>query len=336
MKKTVLAVALALVAGSAVAADTPSPSDATLTASERARESIIDLILSGEEFSVGGQVAVGGEYLEGRTNENGEDREFHNYDVTGFDLFVNYQKGNVVGQFAGEFDLAENYSSMDASFSVIDTWVGYKTGFGLASIGYANDSALDAVDGAADLTIEYGASASDASDVNQVVKFEGIRDGFKYGISYYGDREADASGQRGFNGYVGFQNDMFQVNAGYEKNEEDNSADQLEQLYLVNGVVTLGDIALGANIAKHEQFNGDDSMLYSASAGYTMDKLYLALGYATQEAYVSGEKDTEWTNFGASYQFTNKVSALVDFRVDLTDNDSSDDLAAFFKVAYDF
>ncbi|POF56357.1 porin, partial [Vibrio vulnificus] len=181
----------------------------------RARESMIDLILSGEEFSVGGQVAVGGYYEEGRP-----DREFYNDGVTGFDLFINYQKGNVVGQFAGEFDLADNYSSMDAKFTVIDTWVGYKTGFGVASIGYANDSALDAVDGAADLTIEFGASASDASDVNQVIKFEGMKEGFKYGISYYGDREADASGQRGFNGYVGFKNEQFQVNAGYEKNDE--------------------------------------------------------------------------------------------------------------------
>ncbi|CAK4067330.1 porin [Vibrio sp. 16] len=331
MKKTVLAVALSLVAGSAIAADVNQ------TTSERARESLIDLILSGEEFSVGGQVAVGGEYLEGRKNENGEDREFHNYDVTGFDLFVNYQKGNVLGQFAGEFDLDNNYSSMDASFAVIDAWVGYKTGFGVASVGYAADSALDAVDGAADLTVEYGASASDASDVNQVVKFEGIKEGFKYGVSYYGDREADASGHKGFNGYVGFQNEQFQVNAGYEKNEDNDVEGDLEQIMLVNGVVNLGDIALGANIAKHELFSGDDSMLYSASAGYTIDKLYLAVGYAQSEAYTSDAEDTKWTNFGATYQFTNKLSALVDFRVDLSEEkDSSEDLAAFFKVAYDF
>tara|TARA_Y100001960_G_C14692675_1_gene837272 strand:+ start:532 stop:1500 length:969 start_codon:yes stop_codon:yes gene_type:complete len=322
MKKTVLAVALSLVAGSAIAADVNQ------NASERARESMIDLILSGEEFSVGGQVAVGGYYQEGR-EVAGEDKEFYNGGVTGFDLFVNYQKGNVLGQFAGEFDLADNYSSMDAEFKVIDTWVGYKTGFGVASIGYANDSALDAVDGAADLTVEFGASASDASDVNQVVKFEGIKEGFKYGVSYYGDRETDASGQKGFNGYVGFQNEQFQVNAGYEKNDEDNSADGIEQIMLVNGVVTLGDIALGANVAKHESFAGDDATLYSGSAGYTIDKLYLAAGYAKLE-------DTKWTNFGATYQFTNKLSALVDFKVDLTDNDSSDDLEAFFKVAYDF
>ncbi|EIV8466536.1 porin [Vibrio vulnificus] len=329
MKKTVLAVALSLVAGSAIAADVNQ------NVSERARESMIDLILSGEEFSVGGQVAVGGEYLEGR-KVNGEKKEFHNYDVTGFDLFINYQKGNVIGQFAGEFDLAENYSSMDAKFTVIDTWVGYKTGFGVASIGYANDSALDAVDGAADLTIEYGASASDASDVNQVIKFEGMKEGFKYGIAYYGDREADASGQRGFNGYVGFKNEQFQVNAGYEKNDEKAGGTDIEQIYLVNGVVTFGDLAIGANVANHERFNGDESMLYSASAGYTIDKLYLAVGYANQEAYESNGVDSEWTNFGGSYQFTNKLSALVDIKVDLSDDNNSDDLAAFFKVAYDF
>ncbi|HAT8519042.1 TPA: porin [Vibrio vulnificus] len=324
MKKTVLAVALSLVAGSAIAADVNQ------NVSERARESMIDLILSGEEFSVGGQVAVGGYYEEGRP-----DREFYNDGVTGFDLFINYQKGNVVGQFAGEFDLADNYSSMDAKFTVIDTWVGYKTGFGVASIGYANDSALDAVDGAADLTIEYGASASDASDVNQVIKFEGMKEGFKYGISYYGDREADASGQRGFNGYVGFKNEQFQVNAGYEKNDEKTGGTKIEQIYLVNGVVTFGDLAIGANVANHESFKGEDASLYSASVGYTIDKLYLAAGYAVEEAFGSNV-DSEWTNFGGSYQFTNKLSALVDIKVDLSDDNNSDDLAAFFKVAYDF
>ncbi|HAS6179115.1 TPA: porin [Vibrio vulnificus] len=329
MKKTVLAVALSLVAGSAIAADVNQ------NVSERARESMIDLILSGEEFSVGGQVAVGGYYEEGRP-----DREFYNDGVTGFDLFINYQKGNVVGQFAGEFDLADNYSSMDAGFSVIDTWIGYKTGFGVASIGYANDSALDAVDGAADLTIEFGASASDASDVNQVIKFEGMKEGFKYGISYYGDREADASGQRGFNGYVGFKNEQFQVNAGYEKNDKKNhkpatkGGDLVEQLYLVNGVVTLGELAIGANVAQHETFNSDDFILYSASVGYTIDKLYLAAGYAAKDYDHSASKES--VNFGGSYQFTNKLSALVDFNIDLSDNNTSDDLAAFFKVAYDF
>lgn len=333
MKKTVLAVALSLVAGSAFAADVNQ------NVSERARESMIDLILSGEEFSVGGQVAVGGEYKEGRVKKEGstEKQEFHNYDVTGFDLFINYQKGNVIGQFAGEFDLAENYSSMDATFSVIDTWVGYKTGFGVASIGYANDSALDAVDGAADLTIEYGASASDASDVNQVIKFEGMKEGFKYGISYYGDREADASGQRGFNGYVGFKNEQFQVNAGYEKNDEKNhkpDGDLVEQLYLVNGVVTLGELAIGANVAQHDTFNSDDFILYSASVGYTIDKLYLAAGYAAKDYDHSASEES--VNFGGSYQFTNKLSALVDFNIDLSDDNNSDDLAAFFKVAYDF
>ncbi|HDY7704715.1 TPA: porin [Vibrio vulnificus] len=333
MKKTVLAVALSLVAGSAIAADVNQ------NVSERARESMIDLILSGEEFSVGGQVAVGGEYKEGRVKKEGstEKQEFHNYDVTGFDLFINYQKGNVIGQFAGEFDLAENYSSMDAKFTVIDTWVGYKTGFGVASIGYANDSALDAVDGAADLTIEYGASASDASDVNQVIKFEGMKEGFKYGIAYYGDREADASGQRGFNGYVGFKNEQFQVNAGYEKNDEKNhkpDGDLVEQLYLVNGVVTLGELAIGANVAQHDTFNSDDFILYSASVGYTIDKLYLAAGYAAKDYDYSASEES--VNFGGSYQFTNKLSALVDFNIDLSDNNTSDDLAAFFKVAYDF
>lgn len=323
MKKTAIALALTLAAGTAVAADVTNQS-----ASERARESIIDLILSGEEFSVGGQVAVGGEYKEGRVDAAGEKEEFHNYGVTGFDLFVNYQKGNVLGQFAGEFDLAEDYSSMDATFKVIDTWVGYKTGFGVASIGYAADSALDAVDGASDQTIEYGASAGDASDVNQVVKFEGIKEGFKYGISYYGDRNQDKEGQKGFNGYVGFANEMFSVNAGYENNDEDNTTDGIEQIYLVNGTVSFGQLTIGANYSNEELFNGKDSDLYFVSAGYTLGDLYLAGGYTDKEEF-------EAVNFGGSYQITNKLAYLMDVQVDLSDN-KDDDLAVFAKLAYDF
>ncbi|MGD8170113.1 porin [Vibrio sp. TRT 21S02] len=325
MKKTAVALALALSAGSAVAADTTASS-----ASERARESMIDLILSGEQFSVSGQFAAGGYYQEGR-KEGNEKKEFYNDGVTGFDLFVNYQNGNVLGQFAGEFDLEDNYSTSPGKFEIIDTWVGYKTGFGLASIGYANDSALDAVDGAADLTVEFGASASDASDVRQVLKFEGMKEGFKYALSYYGDREADGSDQHGFNGYVGFENETFQINAGYELNDDNNNQvalDDVEQIYLVNGVVTVGQLAFGANFANEEAFDGKDINLYSVSAGYTIDKLYLAAGYADKE-------NEEWVNFGGSYQFTQKFSTLVDFKVDLSD-DVEDDLAAFVKVAYDF
>ncbi|RJX73729.1 porin [Vibrio sinensis] len=325
MKKTAIALALTLAAGTAVAADVTNQS-----ASERARESIIDLILSGEEFSVGGQVAVGGEYKEGRVDAAGEKEEFHNYNVTGFDLFVNYQKGNVLGQFATEFDLAEDYSSMDAKFTVIDTWVGYKTGFGVASIGYVGDSALDAVDGASDQTIEYGASANDASDVRQFVKFEGVQEGFKYGVTYYGDRNADATGQKGFNGYVGFANEMFSVNAGYENNDDKNAAsvEDVEQLYLINGTVTFGQLTIGANYSNEEAFNGTDADLIYVSAGYTLGDLYLAGGYKDNE-------DKEAVNFGGSYQITNKLAYLMDVQVDLSDN-QDDDLAVFAKLAYDF
>ncbi|EPI6795342.1 porin, partial [Vibrio vulnificus] len=85
MKKTVLAVALSLVAGSAIAADVNQ------NVSERARESMIDLILSGEEFSVGGQVAIGGYYAQTPALVK-QENEFYNGGVTGFDLFINYQK----------------------------------------------------------------------------------------------------------------------------------------------------------------------------------------------------------------------------------------------------
>ncbi|USD33407.1 MULTISPECIES: porin [Vibrio] len=326
MKKTVLAVALSLITGSAVAADA----------------------LSGDQFTVSGEIAVGGYYQTDRKEVNEEvnnfdkqkDEEFYNGGVTGFDIFADYENGNIVGKFGGEFDVENDYGTSDSTFTITDTWVGYKTGAGVVSAGYANDTALDAVDGAADQTIEFLWSPNDASDARQVVKFEGDKEGVKYGISYYGDRNytddsAEEERQPGYNGYLGYENDTFMVNFGYEDNDEDKGT--TDKLYLVNGSVKLGSVGIGATFAEEEFADGKKVKMYNTSAGYTIDALYLAVGYVTIE-------DTrEAVNFGGSYAFTDNVTALVDVAYHISDEGYSlgvgaeeGDIESFVKLAYAF
>ncbi|EGA71290.1 hypothetical protein VISI1226_13241 [Vibrio sinaloensis DSM 21326] len=311
MKKTVLAVALSLVAGSAVAVEA----------------------LSGDQFTVSGEFALGG-----YTDSSREDRETYNGGVTGFDIFADYENGNIVGKFGGEFDIEDDYATTDSTFTITDTWVGYKTEFGVASIGYANDTALDAVDGAADQTIEFLWSPSDASDARQVVKFEGDKEGFKYGVSYFGDRNYEANAaQSGWNGYVGFENDLFAVNAGYEDNDEDMG--NTDKLYLVNGVVKAGAFGIGATFAEEEFANGDKAKLFNSSIGYSMEALYVAAGY------VKVEETREAVNLGGSYAFTDNFSALVDVAYHISDEGynkvtkegmDKGEVESFLKLAYTF
>ncbi|MGD8111173.1 porin [Vibrio sp. TRT 17S01] len=309
MKKTAVALALALSTSSAVAVEA----------------------LSGDQFKVSGELALGG-YSD--SSETVAGRDVYNGGVTGFDIFADYENGNIVGKFGGEFDLEDDYGTSDAEFTITDTWVGYKTSYGVFSVGYANDTALDAVDGAADQTIEFLWSPSDASDARQVVKFEGALQGVKYGISYYGDRNYDNDErQGGYNGYVGYENEMFMVNFGYEDNDGKGSTDTL---YLTNGVIKLGDAAIGATFAEEKFKNGDKVKLYNTSAGYTMDALYLAGGY------VLVEDRREAVNFGGSYAFTENFSALIDIAYHISDEGKvvnkveKGDVESFVKLAYTF
>lgn len=308
MKKTALAVALSLVAGSAVAAEA----------------------LSGDQFTVSGEFAAGGYSDSSRTDD-----EVYNGGVTGFDIFADYENGNIVGKFGGEFDIEDDYGTSDSEFTITDTWVGYKTGFGVISAGYANDTALDAIDGAADQTIEFLWSPSDASDARQVVKFEGDKEGFKYGISYFGDRNYDNEDrQGGYNGYLGYENETFMVNAGYEDNDEQEGS--TDKLYLVNGAVKLGAVGIGATFAEEEFADGEKVKLYNTSIGYSMEALYLAAGY------VSVEERREAVNFGGSYAFTDNFSALVDIAYHVSDEGKvingweKGDVESFVKLAYAF
>ncbi|MCZ8487281.1 hypothetical protein O9992_02545 [Vibrio lentus] len=60
-----------------------------------------------------------------------------------------------------------------------------------------NDTALDKVDGAGDMTYEFGASAGDASDAYNAswFKFQGATSGL-YGVSYFETDESHAAAEQ--------------------------------------------------------------------------------------------------------------------------------------------
>jgi len=309
MKKTAVAVALSLVTGSAFAIEA----------------------LSGEQFTVSGEFAAGG-----YSDSSRSDDEIYNGGVTGFDIFADYENGNIVGKFGGEFDVEDDYATTNSTFTITDTWVGYKTNLGVASVGYANDTALDAIDGAADQTIEFLWSPSDASDARQVVKFEGDKQGFIYGISYFGDRNYESQApQSGYNGYVGYANETFSINAGYEDNNNEDQA-TTDKLYLVNGTVTVGNIGVGATFAEEEFLSGEKVKLVNTSIGYSMDAVYLAAGY------VVIEETREAVNLGGTYSFTDNLTGLVDIAYHVSDKGQlkngweKGDIESFVKLAYAF
>ncbi|MFA0520199.1 porin, partial [Vibrio sp. 10N.222.55.E8] len=139
--------------------------------------------------------------------------------ATGLTVAVNYKNNRWIGYF--ETDLMMNYSSDEQAKDIqsgpatdVDkAWLGFDTGVGVASFGWENDTALDKVDGAGDMTYEFGASAGDASDAFNVVKFEGATSGIAYGISAFDTDDNREKGEMGYNGYVGVEQDMFNIYA---------------------------------------------------------------------------------------------------------------------------
>lgn len=144
-------------------------------------------------------------------------------------------------------------------------WLGFDTGFGIASFGWENDTALDKVDGAGDNTYEFGASAGDASDAFNVVKFQGATNGIAYAISYFETDDDHNDADKGVNGYVGIEQEVFSVYAGYEARDDEKDY----EVYTVTGSMKLGSMKLGLN----SWIDQDDEMKNTGfyfSGGYSL------------------------------------------------------------------
>ncbi|MUK38083.1 porin [Aliivibrio fischeri] len=344
MKKTLLALAIASISASAFAVDTSSQNS-------RNEDMFAFDPMHKDQFSVSGSVGVGGYYDTGS-------KAFYDDWATGLTLAVNYRNNRIVGYF--ETDLMLNYSTdPDAkpasstdknsgpATDVDKAWLGFDTGFGIASFGWENDTALDAIDGAGDNTYEFGASAGDASDAFNVIKFQGATNGFAYGVSYFETEDFHTSklvveqsvikkveNQKGVNGYVGIEQEIFNVYAGYETRDSDYD------VYTVTGNVKLGELKLGANFWIEETDNGSSATDltntgYYVSAGYAVSEdLTLAAGYAGNTEEV-GKTDTDYSyvNVAAMYTLAKNMDMGIDVRQDL-DAGGADEETYVFAAGY--
>ncbi|MDD9173547.1 porin [Aliivibrio finisterrensis] len=343
MKKTLLALAIASISASAFAVDTSSQNsknDAMFAFDPMHKD----------QFSVSGSVGVGGYYDTGS-------KAFYDDWATGLTLAVNYRNNRIVGYF--ETDLMMNYATKHDVAANVGTagwvngiesgpttnvdkaWLGFDTGVGIASVAWANDTALDTIDGAGDFTYEFGANVGDAGDAFNVVKFEGSTSGFAYGVSYFETKDSHKASDTGVNGYVGIEQEMFNVYAGYEtRNEADYD------VATVTGNVKLGAVKLGANFWIE---NGDSDDLtgtnafdkkntgYYLSAGYALSEdLTLAAGYAanTVEKKNLQDLDQSYMNVAAMYTLAKNMDMGIDIKQELDMGEGRDEETHVFAAAY--
>ncbi|MUH95273.1 porin [Aliivibrio fischeri] len=329
MKKTLLALAIASISASAFAVDTSSQNS-------RNEDMFAFDPMHKDQFSVSGSVGVGGYYDTGS-------KAFYDDWATGLTLAVNYRNNRIVGYF--ETDLMLNYTTDNATSPILKdgsefatdvdkAWLGFDTGFGIASFGWENDTALDAVDGAGDNTYEFGASAGDASDAFNVVKFQGATNGFAYGVSYFETDDTHVDAEKGVNGYVGIEQEIFNVYAGYETRDSDYD------VYTVTGNVKLGAVKLGANFWIEET---DTKVLdktntgYYVSAGYAVSEdLTLAAGYAANTFDEKGKADLDqsFMNVAAMYTLAKNMDMGIDIKQELDMGEGNEEETHVFAAAY--
>lgn len=330
MKKTLLALTIA-------AASTSAFANVGL---ENAKPTFEFDPMHKEQFSVSGAIGVGG-YYDTKTNAMYDDW------ATALTLAVSYQNNRIVGYFETDFEL--NWTTDDKKnpwgvkndfgTDVDKAWLGFDTGVGVLSYGWENDTALDKVDGAGDMTYEFGSSAGDASDQYNVVKFQGGTSGIAYGISYFETDDDHDAADKGVNGYVGFESEVVNVYGGYETRDD---ADY--QVYSVSGNSKIGELDLGVNFWINE--GADDvakntsnleTVGYYLSAGYPVtEQLTLAAGYNANSTTEDGQadKDVSRVNVAAMYTLNDRVDMGIDILQDIDAGKGNDEETYVFAAAF--
>ncbi|WP_333917822.1 porin [Vibrio crassostreae] len=340
MKKTLVALAIASISTSAFAVNTSSQNSQN-------EEMFAFDSMHKDQFSVAGSFGVGGYYDTGS-------KAFYDDWATGLTLAVSYRNNRFVGYF--ETDMMLNYTTdnnvaaNDAATSGwvngIDTgpatdvdkaWLGFDTGYGIASFGWENDTALDKVDGAGDNTYEFGTSAGDASDAFNVVKFQGATNGIAYAISYFETNDDHNDAEKGVNGYIGIEQEVFSVYAGYEGRDDEKDY----EVYTVTGSMQLGSMKLGLNSWIDQNDEMKNTGFYF-SGGYTLsDDLTIAAGYAfnTNEEDNLSDVDSSYINVAAMYRIADNADMGIDIKQDIEGarsigNTQYDEETHVFAAAY--
>jgi len=285
--------------------------------------------VSSDQFQVHGEIGVGGYY------DTKDDIGFWDNWVTGVDLFVNYQNGPIHAYV--EIDIDYVYGdNIDHGFnSDLDKgWIGYDFGYGMVSYGVENDTALDAVDGAGDFTVEFGQSAADVSDAFNVIKIQKHDLGFVYGFSYF-DTDTDFKGSTdtGLNGYIGYKTELIGVYGGYEKRDSDH------EVYVLSGHVLVRQIKLGLNLYRQDKINYNSDLLSETQEGFytsaAMDitpRLNIATGYGSSETDNDSNKDTSAANASLIYTPMDHWNAEFDIKHDFEESETT----YFANIYYSF
>ncbi|MBW3697788.1 porin [Vibrio sp. T187] len=331
MKKTLLAALIASTATSAFAVQTSSQNSKPAFEFDPVHK---------DQFSVSGSFGVGG-YYDTKSNA------FYDDWATALTVAVSYQNNRVLGYF--ETDLEANWTTddktnpfdveSDFNTDVDKAWLGFDTGYGIASYGWENDTALDKVDGAGDMTYEFGASAGDASDAFNVVKFQGSTAGVAYGISYFETADKHSDADKGINGYLGYEHKVFNIYAGYEERDEADFS-----VISLSGNANVGSITLGFNSwidegKNDEEVNTTDyknSGYYLSSAYSLNDQLILAAGYGsnTTEENNNADIDVSYYNIAAMYTLNERADMGIDIKRDIDVESGSDEETYVFASAY--
>ncbi|MEZ8542729.1 MULTISPECIES: porin [Vibrio] len=339
MKKTLLALAIAAVSTSAFAVETSSQNSKPMFEFDDMHK---------DQFSVSGAWGVGGYY-------DSYSGAIYDDWATALTLAVSFKNNRWVGYF--ETDLEMNYISDTSkgdktlatdgvesgpTTDVDKAWLGFDTGVGVASFGWENDTALDKVDGAGDFTYEFGASAGDASDGFNVVKFQGATSGFAYGISYFETDDSHAAADKGVNGYVGFEHEMFNIYAGYEDRDEAEYT-----VTSVSGNVKVSDtVKLGFNSWIDEGNKSGADTTDKKNTGYYLsgafdasEQVTVAAGYGanTKEENNTADLDYSFMNVAVMYKHSDRVDMGIDIKQELDIPDSvrsGDEETYVFASAY--
>jgi hypothetical protein len=283
-----------------------------------------------DSFSTSATVGVGGYY-------DTVSEELYDDWATALTVSTSFKnESGVVGYL--EVDLELNWTTDEDKTGIqngpgtdVDkAWIGYDTGYGIASFGFENDTALDKVDGAGDYTYEFGSSAGDASDAFNVVKFQGATSGFAYGISYFEtDDDADVE-DSGINGYIGLEQDTVNVYLGYETRDD---ADY--DVISLSGNATFGDVGVGANAWINDADAGGETTGLYLSAGYNVtEKVNVSAGYLTTSLEVDGASDVDGEAVNVALVYT--ANASLNMGVDVLYDTEEEETAVFAAAFYSF
>ncbi|NOH33837.1 porin [Vibrio chagasii] len=233
-----------------------------------------------DQFSVAGSFGVGGYYDTGS-------KAFYDDWATGLTLAVSYRNNRFVGYF--ETDMMLNYTTDDnvaANDAATSCWVN-------------------------------GIDTGPATDVDKAWLGFDTGYGIAYGISYFETKDSrnDDDFDKGVNGYIGLEQEVFNLYAGYEnRNYEDDF-----EVYTVTGNVKVGALKLGVN-SWIEESDSSKNKGYYLSGGYTLSEdLTIAAGYASSNNELDGQSDVDasYINIAAMYRIADNADMGIDIKQDI-------------------